>query len=139
MVSHLYDSFFFFSQSYLTFLLFLNLLLRYIDSSRKDRKNEYDVACKFRYIYDCIIHNCNYFTKHASMDLCIDETTWGFGGHGGSIVGNLINKQKNRGGQSVLLLDVGTMLPRRQEGSYIARKNSKSMKNGTSVRRKFEG
>ena len=46
------------------------------------------------------------------MDLCIDETTWGFGGHGGSIVGNLINKQKNRGGQSVLLLDVGTMLPR---------------------------
>ena len=46
------------------------------------------------------------------MDLCIDETTWGFGGHGGSVVWNLIGKQKNRGGQSVLLLDVGTMLPR---------------------------
>ena len=59
-----------------------------------------------------MIHNCNYFTKHAALDLCVDETTWGFGGHGGPHVYQLMNKKKSRGGQLVLLLDCGTMRPR---------------------------
>ena len=72
---------------------------------------EFDVANKFRYLPDCLIHNCNYLTKEASLDLCVDETTWGYGGHGGELVDNLMIKKKLRGGQSVLLLDCDTMRP----------------------------
>jgi hypothetical protein len=84
------------------------LLLSVLKDDAKFGTDDYDPANKFSMPYDVLIHNTGFFTKTASLDLCIDETTAGFGGHG-KYVFNLRGKKVSRGIQSALLLDVGTM------------------------------
>ena len=72
--------------------------------------NLYDPAYKFRYIFDVIVHNTNQITEEASLDLCGDETTWGFNGfgeRGAGLLTHILNKPGvTKGGQVVLLTDV---------------------------------
>ena len=81
----------------------------------------YDRANKFSMPFDVPIHNTAFFTLKASMDLCIDETSMGFGGFG-DFVSNLRGKAKSRGLQSAVLADVGTNLIR---GIYHRHKDNK--------------
>ena len=43
---------------------------------------EYDPCYKYSYIFDVLAHNVNAITKYANLDLCGDESTWGYGGFG---------------------------------------------------------
>ena len=61
--------------------------------------------------FDVLIHNTNFFTKKAADDLCIDESSFGYGGFG-AFVTNLKGKQVSRGLQSTVLADVGTNMIR---------------------------
>jgi hypothetical protein len=58
------------------------LLLSAPKDDAKFVKEDYNPANIFSMPYDVLIHNTGFFTKTASLDLCIDETTAGFGGHG---------------------------------------------------------
>jgi hypothetical protein len=42
----------------------------------------YDPAYKYDMVYKTPINNVNWVTEKAGLDLCGDETTWGFGGYG---------------------------------------------------------
>ena len=45
---------------------------------------------KFDYIWPCLIHNINFLTKYAKLDLCGDETSWetaSYGETGAGITG----------------------------------------------------
>jgi len=55
----------------------------------------------------------NLFTKRADKDACVDETTWAFSGMGGAASGRVHNKPGvTKGGQTVMLFDVGRRYPR---------------------------
>jgi len=80
----------------------------------------YDPAYKYDYIYQCLSHNTNYFTKLGNLDLCVDETSWPFGGFGepkAGVVYNFKMKPFPRGGQVVLASSVG----RTRIHSYVHR------------------
>jgi len=57
----------------------------------------YDPCVKYDYIYCCLIHNMNYVTQNADLDITIDETTWGFSGYSGDAGGRLMNKPVSKG------------------------------------------
>jgi hypothetical protein len=86
-------------------LFFSNQIIMVAENQR--HHEDFDVANKFSYVYDVLVKNTKYFTKFACLDQCIDETTFGHGGHG-DVIENFRNKMKCRGGQSVLQVDCGT-------------------------------
>ena len=80
-------------------------------------------ACKFTLPLDVLVHNTNYFTKKASLDLVVDETSVPFGGCG-EMISRSYGKMCTRGAQLALLLDVGTMrcrgyYPRHKLNPYV--------------------
>ena len=76
----------------------------------------YDPAHKFARIYNVIVHNTNTITKTADLDLCGDESTWGFmgyGEYGSGLVSGIIGKPGvSRGGQFVIVSDAYSFRPR---------------------------
>jgi hypothetical protein len=67
-------------------------------------------------IFDVIISNINYLTKEAALDMCGDETTYAHEGYGEVDLGlvRLIMGKPGvtRGGQIVIVNDVGRIRPR---------------------------
>ena len=61
--------------------------------------------------FDVLIHNTGFFSKKAALDLCVDESSFGYGGFGEGVT-TLRGKKVNRGLQSVILADVGTNMIR---------------------------
>jgi len=58
-------------------------------------------------IFSTIVHNINYFSKYAELDLCGDKTTCGYGGHGESqsgILTRILNKPGIRKGMQIVIL-----------------------------------
>ena len=50
-------------------------------------ETDYDPCAKYDYIFKCLVHNMNYCTKKADLDITIDESTWGFAGYCGEAGG----------------------------------------------------
>jgi len=71
---------------------------------------DHDPCQKYDYIYKCIVHNTNAMTKHASLDLCGDETTWmnaSYAEPGSGVIKRGLEKPGgSRGGQTVIVSDV---------------------------------
>ena len=86
------------------------------DTAPKRGEDKYDPAYKFDLIYKVIVNNVNNITKHASLDLCGDETTWGHAGYGeagSGITGRIMNKPGiSKGGQIVVVTDSNRIRPR---------------------------
>jgi len=88
------------------------------DNGRAKKRGEegYNPAYKYDFIYEVLVHNVNALTKHAELDLCGDETTWGHGGYGeagSGLVGRILGKPGvTKGGQIVLVSDVHRIRPR---------------------------
>ena len=84
--------------------------------SPKRGQEGYDPAYKFNKIYDVIVNNTNGVTKTADLDLCGDESTWGFmgyGEYGSDLVTGIIGKPGvSRGGQFVIVSDAYSFRPR---------------------------
>jgi len=57
----------------------------------------YDPCTKYDLVYKALVHNMNYVTKWADLDVTVDESTWGFGGYMGDCGARLINKPVSRG------------------------------------------
>ena len=76
----------------------------------------YDPAYKYDFIYKTIVHNINALTLFAGLDLCGDESTFGFNGWGeydSGLLSLILNKPGvTRGGQIVLVSDVDRIRPR---------------------------
>ena len=70
----------------------------------------HDPCQKYDYTYKCICYNTNAITKHASLDLCGDETTWmnaSFAEPGSGVISRGLEKPGgSRGGQTVIISDV---------------------------------
>jgi hypothetical protein len=87
------------------------------DLAPKKGGADYDPAYKYSYyIYKCLIHNINKFTKLGNLDLCGDKTTCGHGGFG-KAGWRLRARQMNKPGitfgmQTVLVSDVHRNRPR---------------------------
>jgi hypothetical protein len=85
-------------------------------TAKKQGEQGYDPAYKFDMIYDVMVHNVNALTKHACLDLCGDETTWGhqgFAEKGCGLTGLVQGKPGiTKGGQIVMLWDVNWLRPR---------------------------
>ena len=81
----------------------------------------YNPAYKYDYIYQTIVHNVNALTLFCGLDLCGDESTFGFNGWGeagSGLLGLIANKPGvTRGGQIVMVSDVDRIRPR----AYIHR------------------
>jgi len=92
-------------------LIYLSLHVFILSDEKLKGTKDYDPANKFSLIYNVIIKNCNFFTKRAALDACLDETTWGSSCMS-AFIDKLFGKKVSSGGQSVLWCDVGTMLPR---------------------------
>ena len=76
----------------------------------------YDPACKFKKIFDVLVHNTNAVTKTADLDLCGDESTWAFVNYGepqSGLVGGINGKPGVSGaGQFVIVSDAYCFLSR---------------------------
>jgi len=76
----------------------------------------YDPAYKLAKLFDVLVHNTNAVTKTADLDLCGDESTWGFMGYGergSGLVSGIVGKPGvSRGGQFVLVSDAYSFRPR---------------------------
>jgi hypothetical protein len=86
------------------------------DQAPKRGEADYDPSFKFDYIYKCLIHNINEFTKLGNFDLCGDETTCGHGGYGKAGSG-ILAKRMNKPGvtfgmQTVFVSDVHRNCPK---------------------------
>jgi hypothetical protein len=85
-------------------------------TSKRRGEEGYDPAYKYDYLYDVLIHNVNAVTRDAGLDLCGDETTFGFNGWGeagSGLLGLIMNKPGiTRGGQIVVVSDVDRIRPR---------------------------
>lgn len=57
----------------------------------------YDPCVKYDFVYKVLVHNMNYVTERADLDVTADESTWGFGGYSGECGGRLKNKPVSRG------------------------------------------
>ena len=75
----------------------------------------YEPAYKFDYMMKTIVHNTNVLTREAELDLCGDETTWGFMGYGEAgtdLVSGIKGKPGvSRGGQIVLVSNASRPRP----------------------------
>src|SRR5210317_1896359 len=93
-------------------------ILKLNNNYESPRRGEegYDPAYKFTKIYDVCVHNTNAVTKTADLDLCGDESTWGFmgyGEYGSGLVSGIIGKPGvSRGGQFVIVSDAYSFRPR---------------------------
>jgi hypothetical protein len=85
-------------------------------ASVKRSEPNFDPAWKYDRIYKVLIYNVNGITERAGLDLCGDETSWGFGGfgeQGTGLVGNVKGKPGvSKGGQTVLITDCDRLRPR---------------------------
>ena len=76
----------------------------------------YDPAYKYDMLWYVLFANVNAISKHAELDLCGDETTWGHGGFGeagSGLVGRIMGKPGiSKGGQIVMISDVNRIRPR---------------------------
>ena len=70
---------------------------------------EYNPAYKYDMLCDVITSNINAVSKHADLDLCGDETTWGFMGYGepaSGLMGRVTKPEKTKGGQIVMMVRI---------------------------------
>jgi hypothetical protein len=88
------------------------------DNERAPKRDQpgYDPAYKYDYLFRTIIYNLNAVTKSADLDQCGDETTFAHNGYGepnSGLLSRVMGKPGvTRGGQIVLLSDVGRNRPR---------------------------
>jgi hypothetical protein len=86
------------------------------DGVPKRGQEGYDPAYKYDMLWNILFANINSITKHAELDLCGDETTWGHGGFGeagSGLVGRIMGKPGiSKGGQIVMISDVNRIRPR---------------------------
>jgi hypothetical protein len=86
------------------------------DGVPKRGEEGYDPAYKYDMLWEALFANVNAITKHAELDLCGDETTWGHGGFGeagSGLVGRIMGKPGiSKGGQIVMISDVNRIRPR---------------------------
>jgi hypothetical protein len=98
----------------------------------------YDPAYKYDMVYKTPINNVNWVTEKAGLDLCGDETTWGFGGYGepgSGLVSRIMGKPGvTKGGQTVIISDVDRLRPR----SYIHRHKKHERPRGWNKQGPFE-
>ena len=62
-----------------------------------------------------MVHNTNTITKYANEHQMVDETTWGHAGYrelGSGLIGRLMNKKVNFGGQTTIMTDSCRFCPR---------------------------
>jgi hypothetical protein len=82
----------------------------------KKNTEGYDPAYKYDFIYKVLVHNVNAITAACALDMCGDETSWGhqgFGEAGTGVVGQILGKPGiSKGGQTVIISDVGRIRPR---------------------------
>ncbi len=64
---------------------------------KKKGDDGYDPCRKYDLIYKVLVHNMNYVSKRADLDVTVDESTWGFGGYSGDCGQRLLNKPVSRG------------------------------------------
>ena len=92
-------------------------VLKLNDNKTAPKRGEtgYNPAYKFDLLYECMVHNVNYLTKVADDDQCVDESTYGTAAYGeaySGLVGRLIGKPFNKGGQITIMMDVHRFRPR---------------------------
>ena len=78
-------------------------------SSPKKVEKGYNPAYKYDLIYNVLVHNTNYLSKQSKLNLCGDETTCGYSGHGESgtgLLGRVLNKTGVTMGMQTVLLSV---------------------------------
>lgn len=94
------------------FILLIIIIITPDKIERPKGSKEHDPAHKFSLIWDVTISNVNYFTQQAALDVAIDESSW-FDSCKGPFVQRILKGKKIPcGGQSTLICDVGTYLPR---------------------------
>ena len=72
----------------------------------------FDPANKYDYIYQCYVDNFNPLMASASLDLCLDETTWANMSYGGEVLFRVKGKPGvTKGGQVVMVYDVNRKYP----------------------------
>ena len=80
------------------------------------RQDGYNPKYNFDYIYRCLIQNVKFITKHAVLDLCVDETSWepeSYSGVGDGLTGQIFNKTGiMKISQTVLVSDVHRIMYR---------------------------
>ena len=99
--------------------------MKLCDNAIEEARPDFNPAYKFDLIYECLIHNVNEFTKHACLDLVIDESTWPYYGFG-PLVDYLVDKMVTRGGHTVLLMDADRLRPR----GFLHRRKKYAAKDG---------
>jgi hypothetical protein len=108
------------------------------DGVPKRGEEGYDPAYKYDMLWDVIFANVNAITKHAELDLCGDETTWGHGGFGeagSGLVGRIMGKPGiSKGGQIVMISDVNRIRPR----AYVHRHKLHTKAPGWTTQGPFE-
>ena len=67
---------------------------------------DFDPCNKYDMIFKVLVHNMNYCTLRADLDLAVDESTWGFGGYCGEAGWRLMNKPVGKGKYNTALLSV---------------------------------
>ena len=86
------------------------------DMAPKRGDPNYNPAYKYDLVYNVICHNVNVLTKNASLDQCMDESTFPFQGFGEAktgLVGNIVGKPGvSNGAQVLLCTDVDRIRPR---------------------------
>jgi hypothetical protein len=70
---------------------------------KRDEEDGYNSAYKYDMLWYVLFANLNAISKHAELDKCGDETTWGHGGYGeagSGLVGRIMDKPGiSKGGQ----------------------------------------
>ena len=89
---------------------YFKLNVNYEEASKG--KEGYDPCAKYDFIFKCLIHNMNYCTSKADLDITIDESTWGFAGYCGEAGGRLTKKPVSKGGQTTIAIDIHHRYPR---------------------------
>ena len=88
------------------------LKLNHNEMTPKQGDPNYNPCAKYDYIFKTTIHNMNNIMEKTSNNGCINETTWAFPGYGGPCCNRIMGKPGiNKGGQTVMLYDVGQHYP----------------------------
>ena len=68
----------------------------------------YDPCAKYDFLYRVLVDNMNSITESASIDQCVDKTSWPHMGFGTEVMQRLVGKPGiNKGGQTVMSFDAG--------------------------------
>ena len=82
----------------------------------------YDPCAKYDFLYRVLVDNMNSITESASIEQCVDETSWLHMGFGTEVLHRLVGKPGvNKGGQTVMSFDAG--LGRRYPRAYRHRRS----------------